>query len=339
MIEDSTLKEEVKEIIEDPTKFDEVKEVVDKIDHIKGVIVVPNKIDDEKKVSEKIDDFKEEIEIPEKKEDVKSVIENFKEVMEVSNKLEDVKEENQSFITESQEAKEKDEPLTSGVEKQCDKIIEEHTHGDQVILKEISEKGEDIKESTETIDEKELVKDCIEDAHINTIRIPQNIESTETPKGLANENSKEAEMEIFEKKKVVDKDEKDIEALHKLKSEEQAIIDDMNIQNFIDKNNELLYQGNGNVNDAFVNCDDENIKETPEIKDNHEKDPVNGKKETQENETIRSAINAAEANVAKFEEALKIHETNESVEGSDDSSVEGKSKPFMKSICAQCTVM
>merc|ERR1712062_671282 len=92
---------------------------------IKGVIVVPNKIDDEKKVSEKIDDFKEEMEIPEKKEDVKSVIENFKEVMEVSNKLEDVKEENQSFITESQEAREKDEPLTSGVEEHCDKIIKD----------------------------------------------------------------------------------------------------------------------------------------------------------------------------------------------------------------------
>merc|ERR1712038_561906 len=116
---------------------------------------------------------------------------------------------------------------------------------------------------------------------------------------MAKEKSEEAEMEIFEKKKVVDRDEKDIEALDKLKSEQQAIIDDMNIQHFIDKNNELLYQGNGNVNDAFVNCEDEKMTEIPEIKENYEKEPNTVKVDTQENEAVRSAINAAESNVAK----------------------------------------
>merc|ERR1712226_705159 len=133
---------------------------------------------------------------------------------------------------------------------------------------------------------------------------------------------------------------KDIEALDKLMSEEQAIIDDMNIQHFIDKNNELLYQGNGNVNDAFENCEDEKMTEIPEIKDNHGKEPNTAKVETKvENEAVRSAITAAETNVTKFEEAVKVQETNESVEDSEDSSGEGKSKPLMKSICSMCTVM
>ena len=194
----------------------------------------------------------------------------------------------------------------------------------------------------------ENVIDCIGEGHVNKIdtleknidqEVPntKNLVTTETPRELEKEKSEEAKMEIFEQKTDADKDQK--EGLDKLKSEEQAIIDDMNIQHFIDKNNELLYQGNGNVNDAFVNCDDEKMTEIPEIKDNDGKEPNNVKVESQENEAVRSAINAAETNVAKFEEAVKVQETNENVEDSDDSSGEGKSKPLMKSICNMCTVM
>ena len=126
---------------------------------------------------------------------------------------------------------------------------------------------------------------------------------------------------------------------------EQAIIDDMNIQNFIDKNNQMLSQsktyGNedketviGNVNDAFVNCDDE----IPNIK-NEEVESNTSTNKVKENEVVRSAIDAVEANVAKIEEALKVQEVTEDVESEESSAGEAKSKPLMKSICNMCSLM
>ena len=136
-------------------------------------------------------------------------------------------------------------------------------------------------------------------------------------------------------------------------SKEQALIDDMNIQNFIDKNNQLLAQSkceeipqresnadketnSGTVNDAFVNCDDE----TPKI--TNDKDEVvtsNTNTDIEENEVVKSAINAVEANVAKIEEALKVQEEAEEVDDGNSSGSETKSKPLMKSICNMCTLM
>ena len=136
-------------------------------------------------------------------------------------------------------------------------------------------------------------------------------------------------------------------------SKEQAFIDDMNIQNFIDKNNQLLAQSTsegtehresnkdketdiGTFNDAFVNCDDEIAKIT---NDKEEEVQSNNNTEIEENEVVKSAINAVEANVAKMEEALKVQEETEEVESAHSSGSETKSKPLMKSICNMCSVM
>jgi len=294
-------------MVEVPSKIEDIKEMVEvpsKIEDIKEMVEVPNKIED----------INEVVEVPCKIDDIEEVSEKIDDVRDVIEILE--KNENRASMIAEEEEKEKDEPTTSAIKENADQIIEEHE--EDKVASNVEECKMDIgKEVSDT----------------------QTIETTEGPKELEKEKPEEAIVEIFEQKTDIDKDQIDMEALDKLKSEEQAIIDDMNIQHFIDKNNELLYQGNGNVNDAFVTCEDEKMPEIPEIKDNHEKEPNKAKVETQENEAVRSAINAAETNVAKLEEAVKVQETNESAEDSDDSSGEGKSKPLMKSICSMCTVM
>jgi len=298
-------------MVEVPSKIEDIKEMVEvpsKIEDIKEMVEVPNKIED----------INEVVEVPCKIDDIEEVSETiYDDVRDVIEVLE--KNENRALIIAEEEEKETEEPATSVIKDHADQIIEENEEGDRVTSKE-------------------NVEECKMDIN-KEIPHTQNIETTEGPKELEKKKAEETIVEIFEQKMDIDKDQKDMEALDKLKSEEQAIIDDMNIQHFIDKNNELLYQGNGNVNDAFVTCEDEKMPEIPEIKDNHEKEPNKAKVETQENEAVRSAINAAETNVAKLEEAVKVQETNESAEDSDDSSGEGKSKPLMKSICSMCTVM